>query len=125
MRNGAARRSTTTTPTTMRRVRSMRLMLTSGSAGMGGSSGAAAEMIARGNETSGHPLVAIGLPERLPTGSGQGGLAHLVGCPPRMGRDILEDDLYGAALARFGVHGREGVSEMDTPPPPFFHKCSF
>ena len=32
----------------------MRLMLTSGSAGMGGSSGAAAEMIAQGNETSGH-----------------------------------------------------------------------
>jgi len=119
----------------------MRLMLTSGSAGMGGSSGAAAEMIARGNETSGHPLVAIGLPERLPDRvgtsrgrrdkSGQtglarhGGQAHLVGCSPRMGRDILEDDLYGAALARFGVHGREGVNEMDTPPPPFFHKCSF
>jgi hypothetical protein len=96
---------------------------------MGDSFGAAAEMIARGNETSGHPLVAIGLPERLPTESGQAGAggtsrgrrgALLVGCSPRMGRDILEDDLYGAVLARFGVHGREGVSEMDTPLPPFF-----
>jgi len=82
-------------------------------AGMGDSFGAAAEMIARGNETSGHPLVAIGLPERLPDRVGT------------MGRDILEDDLYGAVLARFGVRGREGVNEMDTPPPPVFHKCSF
>jgi hypothetical protein len=32
----------------------------------------------------------------------------------------VEDDQFGAVLARFGVHGREGVNEMGIPPPPCF-----